>query len=82
MTENDFTGAAGEPDLPSGAGGSEFEAEFMLRLIAADFTAGSDEFRLRARINGADMDNYVAASIFEIDVITSSAGRTRRAYLL
>lgn len=80
MTEVNYTGSSTEPDLSSVAGGTEFECEFMLKAIQADLSAG-DTINLRIRESATDLDNYVSASLFDIDII-SSAARTRRAWLI
>ncbi len=77
-TEIDFQGASASPDM---AGFDEFECEFMLRIIAANFTTGVDDFRLRTVIGSgfADLDQYNSASLFDITIVDSTppAGRRR-----
>ncbi len=81
MTENNFTGSSTEPDLDSIAGGVEFECEFMLILLSADVSAG-DTVNLRIRENANDLNNYISASLFDIDIINTTPARSRRAMIL
>jgi hypothetical protein len=62
MTESDYQGSSTEPDM---SGNDEFEAEFMLRINKADIS-DTDTIRLRVMEDGAELDQYDAASLFDI----------------
>jgi len=76
-TESNEQGDSGSPDL---AGNDEFEAEFMLRIITANFSTGVDDFRLRSVIGSGSspLDEYNAASLFDITIVDTSAPAARR----
>ena len=76
MTESDDTGSATEPDF---AGNDEFECEFAL-LIPSVNVGDGDTIRLRI-IKGAEvLDQYNAASLFDITVDKPAA--IRRVFLV
>jgi hypothetical protein len=75
MTELNDRGSTTLPDL---AGNTEYECEFALKIIAADFTAGTDSIRLRIVDPSGPLEQYNdPASLFDIDII-NSATRSRR----
>jgi len=77
MTELLNEGNNSTPDL---VGNDEFEAEFMLGVLASAFTVGVDDFQLRSVIGSGStpLDEYNGASIFDITIVDTGGPAARR----